>query len=47
MLASYQLLVRNTFVGGVLNGKRIPRKRKPLVEAPSAITSSSPSPGSA
>jgi peptidoglycan/LPS O-acetylase OafA/YrhL len=39
MLASYQLLVRNTFVGGVLNGKRIPRERKPLVEAPSAIIS--------
>lgn len=28
MLLSYQFLVRNTFVGAVLNGKRIPGKRR-------------------
>jgi peptidoglycan/LPS O-acetylase OafA/YrhL len=33
MLASYQLLVRDTFVGGVLNGKRVPRKRQPRAES--------------
>jgi hypothetical protein len=37
MLLSYQLLVRNTFIGAVLNGKRIPGKsQEPVAASPSA-----------
>lgn len=39
MLASYQFLVRNTFIGAVLNGKRIPGKRRRGAESPSAAGS--------
>jgi peptidoglycan/LPS O-acetylase OafA/YrhL len=34
MLASYQLLVRNTAIGGLLNGRRYPGPRKAKAETP-------------
>jgi peptidoglycan/LPS O-acetylase OafA/YrhL len=49
MLLSYQLVVRNTFIGAVLNGKRVPGKRRdsrgesPSAPVPaSAVTLESP-----
>jgi glucan biosynthesis protein C len=39
MFASYQLLVRSSFIGAVLNGRRMPRREKvPAAAAGSAAT---------
>jgi glucan biosynthesis protein C len=38
MLGSYELLVRHTFIGAVLNGRRMPRAKKPTGPAASPAT---------
>jgi hypothetical protein len=36
MFASYQLLVRYSFIGAVLNGRRMPRRPETMVASQSA-----------